>query len=416
MLVGEPADPDAERIDGVLAGRVARLRRASDAAALLARWQEEPWDVVVAAPELPGLGGRDLLVTLLALDPDARVVLCARRGCPDEAVRALRAGARHYLAKDVRLESRLPRVLEEAAAPRPETGAGTGFLGASREARRVRRRIEEAATCRAPVLVLGESGTGKEVVARSVHARSDRADGPFVAVNCAALPEALVEVELFGAVRGAYTGASRDRAGLVAAARDGTLFLDEVAELAPAAQAKLLRFLDGSALRPLGATREEVVDVRIVAATHRDLEAAVRRGAFREDLYFRLNVLRIDLAPLRERRADLAVLALHFAARASEGRRVTLTDRALHQLLEGDWPGNARQLQNAIQRAVVRGGARIEALDPTAGAPGSRALEDLLRTHAGDVSALAGVLGVSVRTVQRRLARAGLRAAAYRPR
>jgi DNA-binding NtrC family response regulator len=303
------------------------------------------------------------------------------------------------------------------------TDPAGAFVGASEAAREVRRRIRAFAPVTAPVLVTGATGTGKDVVARALHHASPRAAAPFVPVNCAALPEALMEGELFGAARGAYTGADRDRDGLIAAAAGGTLFLDEVGELPPAGQAKLLRFLDAGAVRPLGAARERRVETRVVTATHRDLAAEARMGGFREDLLFRLDVLRIHVPPLCERPEDLVALARHFAARlAGDAGAVHLTPDALRDLARRRWPGNARELAAALARALVDQGPTLHRLgeaedgaapvadraDPTA------RLDAMLARHQGDLHAVARQLGVSVRTVQRRLARSGLRAAAYR--
>jgi DNA-binding NtrC family response regulator len=298
------------------------------------------------------------------------------------------------------------------------------FVGASEAAREVRRRIRAFASVTVPVLVTGATGTGKDVVARALHAASARAAAPFVPVNCAALPEALLEGELFGAARGAYTGADRDRDGLIAAAAGGTLFLDEVGELPPAGQAKLLRFLDAGAVRPLGAARERRVETRVVAASHRDLAADARSGGFREDLLFRLDVLRIHVPPLCERPEDVGPLARHFAARlATDAGPIHLSAQAVADLARRRWPGNARELAAALARALVEQGPTIrrlrEAQDgawPPAGAADPRSrLDALLARYRGDLHAVARQLGVSVRTVQRRLARNGLRAAAYRP-
>ena len=301
--------------------------------------------------------------------------------------------------------------------------AGT-FVGASEASREVRRRIRAFASVAAPVLVTGATGTGKDVVARALHAAGPRAAAPFVPVNCAALPEALLEGELFGAARGAYTGADRDRDGLIVAAAGGTLFLDEVGELPPAGQAKLLRFLDAGAVRPLGAARERHVETRVVSATHRDLAAEARTGGFREDLLFRLDVLRIHVPPLCERPDDLVALAHHFAARlAGDAGTIHLTPEALRDLARRRWPGNARELAAALARAVVEQGSTLRRLreaedgaSPAGGQadPAARLAAMLVR-HRGDLHAVASQLGVSVRTVQRRLVRSGLRAAAYRP-
>ncbi len=223
------------------------------------------------------------------------------------------------------------------------------MIGASEAMQRAFALIESVAPTGAPVLVLGESGTGKDLVARALHACSDRARNPFVAVNCAALQENLLESELFGHVRGAFSGAIADKPGLMEAASGGTLFLDEVAEMAPALQAKLLRALEQGEIRRVGDVRTRKVDLRVVAATHQDLIAAVREGRFREDLYYRLNVLQVRLPPLRERGEDIIALATRALERLSGGRIRGFTARALDTLRRHDWPGNVRELHNAMQ-------------------------------------------------------------------
>jgi DNA-binding NtrC family response regulator len=291
------------------------------------------------------------------------------------------------------------------------------------------------------VLVTGESGTGKEVVARALHDGSRRARGPLVALNCSALPADLVESELFGHVRGAFTGADRDREGRFAAADGGTLFLDEVGDLAPAAQAKLLRALEEGKVTPVGATKPVEVDVRLVAATNRPLPGLVEKGAFREDLYFRLGVVQLELPPLRDRRDDIPALAAHFIAHFAErhGRDpLPLTEPARRALLAYDWPGNVRELRNAIERGLVLAdGSEIEAGDlppaitssaaplrPTDAAMAGLRFADArervvesfersflaaaLERHGGNVSATARALGLHRQSLQKRLKRLGV--------
>jgi len=234
-----------------------------------------------------------------------------------------------------------------------EEMADNPIIGDSPAFREVLRTLERAARVRSPVLLLGETGTGKEMAARIVHRASDRRTEPFVAINCGAIPEALAESELFGHMRGAFTGAHRDRQGAFSRARKGTLLLDEVAELPPLIQAKLLRVLETGRILPVGAESEELVDVRIVAATHRDLEAMVEDGTLREDLYHRLGVLTVKLPPLRERQEDIPVLLQHFAGRAARelGYPVELTEGAVAAAMDHAWPGNIRALRNAVLRA-----------------------------------------------------------------
>jgi transcriptional regulator with PAS, ATPase and Fis domain len=240
-----------------------------------------------------------------------------------------------------------------------EPGAGPAYFGRTAAVRRVRTLIDRVKDTDAPVFIWGESGTGKELVARTIHETGGRRAGPFVAVNCGAIPDQLLESELFGHARGAFTGAVRDKAGLIEEAHRGTFFLDEVGDLNPPLQAKLLRVLEERAIRRVGETRTRPVDVRFVSATHKDLEAEVERGAFREDLYFRLKIIAIELPPLRERREDIIPLLEHFAARFARlmGRPAPrFSEEALALLLAYPWPGNVRELQNEVQRALVMSG------------------------------------------------------------
>jgi DNA-binding NtrC family response regulator len=299
---------------------------------------------------------------LLAQLPAAHAVALVCDGVAEEDLaRALAAFAPRHVAQHPVPDALLRWTLLSAA---PE-GAGRGardqhrparaLLGVSSSIRRIVVEVSRIAPSRVPVLILGETGTGKEIVARAIHEQSPRAGRPFVAVNCGALPETLLEEELFGHRKGAFTGATRDRRGLLQEADGGTLFLDEVAEMSPALQVKLLRVLEGGELRPIGANRSVVVDVRIVSATHRDLEAALEEGTFREDLFYRLNVVTFYLPPLRRRRVDIPFLAQHFAEEfgREDARRITLGEDFLDALSQQDFPGNVRQLRNAVERAIA---------------------------------------------------------------
>jgi DNA-binding NtrC family response regulator len=238
---------------------------------------------------------------------------------------------------------------------RAQHRAAPAMLGVSRAIRDLLEQVRQVAGSNAPVLICGETGTGKELVARSLHEQSPRAAAPFIAVNCGALPDSLLESELFGHARGAFTGADRAKSGLLENANGGTLFLDEVGEMSPALQIKLLRFLESHEIRPLGATESRLVDVRIVSATNRDLEAAVHDGAFRQDLLYRLNAVTLYVPPLRRRRVDIPFLAQHFAEELGEAhaRRVTLDEQFLSALARHDFPGNVRELRNALERAIA---------------------------------------------------------------
>lgn len=291
--------------------------------------------------------------------------------------------------------------------------------------REVRRLIRRYGPSEAPVLIIGETGTGKELVARALHEASRRRSGPLVPVNCAAVPSALFESEVFGSVRGAYTGAEGDRPGLVGAASGGTLFLDEVGDLPGEAQAKLLRLLEAGTYRPVGAAHEVEADLRILAAMNQDLEPAVDSGAFRLDLYYRLNVLRVHLPALRDRRADIPLLVDHFL-RKHEASARRPTEEALAQLMAWSWPGNVRELEHAVQRSLLRGGSGAlsefelvqgpEPAAPRSGSepPASELLLQLLSRHRGRLAPVAQALGVSIRTVQRRLRELNVRPRDFR--
>jgi two-component system, NtrC family, response regulator GlrR len=303
---------------------------------------------------------------------------------------------------------------------RSEAQAHEALGGESRAMQIVRQRIREYGPAEATVLIGGETGTGKDLTARALHAASPRAAGPFVAVNCAALPSELVESELFGSTRGAFTGASQTRPGLFDAARGGTLLLDEIGELPRRAQAKLLRVLEAGGYRPLGAIREKQAEARVLAATNRDLTRLCASGEFRLDLYYRVAVLRIELPPLRERRADIPGLVQRFLQRAGRAPEVVAPE-AMARLFAHDWPGNVRELRSVVERSLLRAGAGgirefdlEEAIEPAPSvapaAPGSAESVRVLLEHRGRLAAAAAALGVSPRTLQRRLRAGGLSA------
>ena len=352
----------------MLDGLDVELLEAGDGVEALARLEVDDVDLVITDLNMPRLGGRELLGELKQRRPELPVVVITAYGSVDSAVDAIRAGAIDYLVKpfdEARLRLTLDRALSVSALLAENRrlrddalgrwdfsqilGASPALVAALRAAGRV-------AQTDAAVLVTGESGTGKELVARAVHFNSRRARGPFVALNCAALPETLLEAELFGAEAGAYTGATKRRRGRVELARGGTLFLDEIGDMPLALQAKLLRLLQEKTYTPLGGEKELTADIRFVFATHRDLTAHVAAGAFRQDLFYRVTGLPVLLPPLRERGDDVLLLAEAFVARAAEamGRRApTLTDDARAALRAHGWPGNVRELANVIERAVI---------------------------------------------------------------
>ncbi len=323
--------------------------------------------VVVADLVMPGLDGIGLVKPLAETVPEAVVVLLTAHASVETAVSAMKEGAYDYLIKPVDL-GRLRRLIEsalgggdngETVAARPrraESRATPRLLGKSPLIQEVNRLIEMAAESLAPVLISGETGTGKELVARTIHELSPRAKAPFVAVNCSAVPETLLESELFGFEKGAFTGAANRRAGYFELADSGTLFLDEITEMSPTLQARYLRILQEGMVRRLGGTTEIHVDVRVVSASNKDTVSAVKDGSLREDLYYRLNVLHIPMPPLRRRRGDIPLLVEAFIAEFSEryGRHVHGVEEAAMALLESHaWPGNVRELRNVLERAVV---------------------------------------------------------------
>ena len=333
---------------------------------------EEGWpEAVVTDLRMHEVGGLDLLARSKALDPDRPVIVMTAYGAVDSAVESIRQGAYHYLTKPFKLdevEIYLRRALADRAL-RTEAAelrrtlqtqfSSLGLVGRSRGMREIYSLMERIAPVDVPVLILGETGTGKGLVARALHARSRREGGPFVAVNCAALPESLLESELFGHARGAFTGALKDRTGLFREAHRGTLLLDEVGDMPMSLQAKLLHALEQGVVRPLGSDKDVPVDVRVMAATHRDLRQMGAAGTFREDLLYRLEVVTLDLPPLRQRREDISELFEHFLAAARIKHPHSPVERAapevMERLLEYRWPGNVRELAHLVERLVVLG-------------------------------------------------------------
>ena len=363
------ADADAVELAAVHKALVAgghRVRTASDGVEAMRALRQQSFDVVVCDVHLTNTSPDDILRRVSRDCSGTAVIFVAASGSIADAVRALKDGASDYLERPLdqallqhtlarvaeRLE--LERQLADARQQVAEAVLGPAMVGRSKPMHRMFSRLDRIARSHAPVIVLGESGTGKELVARLIHAQSPRANGPFVALNCAAFPDTLLEAELFGHEKGAFTGATRRRKGRFFAATGGTLFLDEVAELPPAAQAKLLRVLQDGIIEPLGSDEPIKVDVRVVSATHRNLRERVTEGQFREDLLFRLRVLEIKIPPLRERTGDVPLLVEHFLARFCFQAPVpTLSARAWAALLNHPWPGNVRELEHAMQQAVM---------------------------------------------------------------
>jgi DNA-binding NtrC family response regulator len=324
-------------------------------------------DLLLLDLKLPGGGGLPLLEQVKALHPDTAVIVMTAFATVSSAVEAMRIGAGDYLTKPFALEE-LTTVLERAAhlhtidvqsrqlreRLRTQQGMG-GLVGHSPEMEKLYRILSKVAYSTHPVLILGESGTGKELVARSIHFNGPNAGKPFVPVDCGSLVPTLIESELFGHVKGAFTGADRAKEGLLSSADGGTVFLDEIGELPLDLQAKLLRALQEKEVRPVGSTASKPISARVLAATNRDLGAMVEQGRFRKDLYFRLNVVNLRIPPLRDRRGDIATLAMHFLAQRQKegGVERTFSDETLRVMSEYDWPGNVRELENAIERACA---------------------------------------------------------------
>lgn len=394
--------------------------------------------VVLTDLMMPGTNGVELLRALKEISADTEVVLMTAYGTVETAVQAMREGAydfvekplkRMTIVKSVRKAAERQRLVMENRSLRRELRLLTHreIVGQSAALRRVLEVAVQAAPSSATVLILGESGTGKELIARTLHARSGRAAGPFVAVNCAAIPESILEAELFGHERGAFTGATARREGRFAKARGGTLFLDEIGELSPAVQVKILRVLQEGEYEPVGGDTVRA-DVRVVAATNRNLRAEVEAGRFREDLFYRLNVIAITAPPLRSRREDVPLLVDHFLGIYCQknGRsRLDVPAEVMGKLTDYTWPGNVRQLENVIERAAVlcRGDCLSLADLPeeiaaaSAAAPSQltfsvgtpldevehRLIRETLKHTGGDKSLAAQLLGISTRTIYRKL-------------
>ncbi len=420
------------------------VEEAEDGAAAVQRVQHETFDVVLTDLRMPTVDGMEVLRSVQQASPETQVIVMTAYGTIESAVEAIRRGAYDFLAKPFKESEVLLRVAK-ALEKRRLLGAVSLFaeefrkryglehiVGRSPAMREVLDRVLRVGPTDATVLVTGESGTGKELVARALHVTSRRGDKPFVPVNCAAITETLLESELFGHARGAFTGATRARRGMFEEAHGGTLFIDEIGETAPGFQAKLLRALQDGEIRRVGESTPIQVDVRVIAATNQDLRRAIAEKRFREDLFYRLNVVPIRIPPLRERREDVPLLAIHFLQRFNQrtGGDKLLTPEAVARLLEHEWPGNVRELENMIeQAAALSPGREIRAADvqpehlPSAGRGGSavtlaqavedaerRAIEATLIRCDNDLGRVARALGVSSTTLWRKMKRLGLEA------
>jgi DNA-binding NtrC family response regulator len=366
--------------------------RAPDAASALQLLRERHVDVVVSDIYMPGDDGLTLLQAISARNDPPRVILMTARGTIETTALAHRAGAFDYLAKPFELSELIDRVRAAVAKSEPrveaEEAPPSRIIGSHRSMVEMYKAIARVAPLSVPVLIHGESGSGKELVAQSIHDLGDRAAGPFVAINCGAIPDTLLEAELFGAMRGAFTDARQDRRGALSRADGGTLFLDEIGDISPAFQVKLLRFLQDGTVTPLGAEKSHRVSVRLLAATHRDIKRLVTAGQFREDLYYRLAGYEIAVPPLRERTSDIPMLVEHFQRRiAAEMKRDAIAGPtpAMLELLAGQpWPGNVRQLEQVIRRTIIDAGtlADAEAVAQTLRAIALRGERDSAPQHA----------------------------------
>ena len=379
----------------------------------------ETLDLVLTDLKLPSGSGLEVLAEARRRRADLPVVVLTAFGTVTAAVQAMKAGAVDFLEKPVDLDALFALVrslTRPAEGPAVYQAAGAPeIVGVHSRLRAVLRLVERVAPTQSTVLLTGASGTGKELFARTVHALSPRAAGPFVAVNCAAIPESLVETELFGHEKGAFTGAGRRRSGRFELARGGTLFLDEIGELPLTVQAKVLRVLDDRSFERVGGDETLTSDARVVAATNRDLEAMVGAGEFRSDLLFRLEIFPISLPSLAERPGDVPLLARHLAAKVAERHGLAVPDlaeEAMERLAAAPWPGNVRQLANVIERAVIlHPGARVGAADVAALlTPGAEAADNeesrvrsALEAAGGDRKRAAAALGISYRTLLRRI-------------
>ena len=393
---------------GILGDEGYAVEAVASGEAALTALENRRYDLLLLDVWLPGMDGLEVLARVRTLDPEVPVVVISGHGSIETAVKAVRMGAQDFVEKPLALEKTLlvvknalrQRKLEaENRALKEQVEHRWVMVGHSAVLDALRRDIAQAAPSNGRVLIFGENGTGKELVARNIHHQSLRSSGPFVEVNCAAIPEELIESELFGHTRGAFTGALTAKKGKFELADGGTLFLDEVGDMTLKTQAKVLRVLQEQKVEPVGGTATITVDVRVIAATNKNLEEEIRKGTFREDLFFRLNVIPFEVAPLRQRRDDIPLLARHFIAELSAeyGKRAKeLTPEALDMLVAQPWPGNVRELRNIIERLVIMTpGDRIEArhlppsLAMTSPSPGEST--SLSATPAGGLSEFASL-------------------------
>jgi len=344
---------------------------ADSAEAALAYLETDSPDIILADLMMPNMSGLEFLPRVKQILPRSEIAIMTGHGSIETAVQAMRLGAYDYITKPFRIEelrlllNRMQekvKLVAENQFLRERVGAEmelNGIVGSSSKIQDVLRMVARLKDTRTPVLITGESGTGKELVARAIHYRGSFAQRPFVAVDCGSLVPTLIESELFGYEKGAFTGANKSKEGLFQAATSGTIFLDEIGELPMEMQAKLLRVLQEKEVRPVGSNQKVKVDVRVIAATNRDLETGYKEGKFRKDLYFRLNVVTLHIPALRERKSDIPTLVHYFLDKFAPGRMITISPAAMDCMLQYDWPGNVRELENVVERAVALGSQEI---------------------------------------------------------
>jgi DNA-binding NtrC family response regulator len=437
VLIVDDEDATRSLCHDVVTDSGLRTRTASTTEQALEILDQMPVDILITDLRVPQIGGLELLKRVRTSYPQTAVLVLTQYGTIESAVEATRLGAADYITKPFHipeLRSKLDRMIrlldvdQENRVLRETLRTRPGFadlIGVSVKMQRVYRLIERVSQHAYPVLILGESGTGKELVARSVHYSGVRRNKPFIPVDCSSLVPTLIEAELFGYVKGAFTGALHAKQGLMEIADGGTLFLDEIGDLPFDMQAKLLRALQEKEVRPVGSTDRIPLSARIIAATNRDLDASVRAGTFRQDLFFRLNVVQIKIPPLRERKTDIPILVNSFLEKFSEanGKMRTISEDAIARMMAYDWPGNVRELENAIERAIALGsGPILHAGDlPTNLQYGTgerlpqndellpldelerRAILRALREAGGDKLAAARMLGIGKTTLYRKL-------------
>jgi DNA-binding NtrC family response regulator len=442
ILVAEDEDLMRAIVTRLLEDSGYRVAGVASAEEALEVFAAEDVAVTLTDIRMSGMDGLALLDRVKDIDPEALVVVMTAFSSVDSAVAALRKGAYDYITKpfvnedllqSVKNALRQRELFRENRALRRELDRRYSFseiIGTSESLQRVFRLVEKVAATNTNILVYGESGTGKELVARAIHHNSPRADRPFVAINCGALPETLLESELFGHTKGAFTGATQSRAGLFRSAEGGTVFLDEIGEISQALQVRLLRAVQEHEVTPLGSSAPARFDARIICATNRDLEREVTEGRFREDLFYRLNVIEVHLPPLRERREDIPLLARHFVKRTAREQgqdEKPIEPAAMTALLNYNWPGNVRELQNAIERAFTLSGERLDSeslpprvrdaagshpavldpdgLRPTLDEVERRYILDTLASVNHDKARAANILGIDLSTLYRKLKR-----------